>query len=165
MSIAVLCDYIILIGALAVAITNIYNFFAKPTSKIKKKKSDEFNCKVELVLDEKLPEKFLEHDLETRDKYLKDRQQYLLDIKEAVLTETKETLNEIKNLNIEQSKAIELLTNSSKDIMRQRIMDIYHRYKKEKSYPIHEKEKLEELYKDYKAEKGNSYIDKYYNRM
>lgn len=49
--------------------------------------------------------------------------------------------------------------------MRQRIMDIYHRYKKEKSYPIHEKEKLEELYKDYKAEKGNSYIDKYYNRM
>lgn len=165
MSIAVLCDYIILIGALAVAITNIYNFFAKPTSKIKKKKNDEFNCRVELVLDEKLPEKFLEHDLETRDKYLKDRQQYLLDIKEAVLTETKETLKEIKNLNIEQSKAIELLTNSSKDIMRQRIMDIYHKYKKEKSYPIHEKEKLEELYKDYKAEKGNSYIDKYYNRM
>jgi hypothetical protein len=74
LSIAVLCDYIILIGALAVAITNIYNFFAKPTSKIKKKKDNDFNCKVELVLDEKLPEKFLEHDLETRDKYLKDRQ-------------------------------------------------------------------------------------------
>ena len=44
-------------------------------------------------------------------------------------------------------------------------MDIYHRYKKEKTYPMYEKEKLEELYKDYKAEKGNSYIDKYYNRM
>ena len=108
---------------------------------------------------------FLEHDLETRDKYLKDRQQYLLDIKEEVLAETKDTLEKIMQLNIEQSKSIELLTNSSKDIMRQRIMDIYHKYKREKTYPMYEKEKLEELYKDYKAEKGNSYIDKYYNRM
>ena len=37
--------------------------------------------------------------------------------------------------------------------------------KKEKRFPIHAKEALDELYKDYKAEDGNSYIDKYYARM
>ena len=35
------CDIIILISALCIAITNIYNFFAKPTSKLKKKKTEE----------------------------------------------------------------------------------------------------------------------------
>jgi superoxide dismutase len=29
----------------------------------------------------------------------------------------------------------------------------------------HQKEVLEQYYVDYKAMKGNSYIDKYYNRM
>ena len=30
---------------------------------------------------------------------------------------------------------------------------------------LHEKEALDQYYIDYKAIKGNSYIDKYYNRM
>lgn len=89
----------------------------------------------------------------------------MLDIKNEVLSDTKQTLDEIKALNIEQSKSIELLTTSSKDVLRQRIMAVYHQYKKEKRFPIYEKEKLAELYKDYKAENGNSYIDKYYKRM
>lgn len=50
-------------------------------------------------------------------------------------------------------------------MLRQRIMDIYHRYKADRRMPIYAKEALDELYKDYKAEGGNSYIDKYYKRM
>ena len=44
-------------------------------------------------------------------------------------------------------------------------MDIYNKYKFDKRMPIYMREALNELYKDYKAEGGNSYIDKYYNRM
>ena len=44
-------------------------------------------------------------------------------------------------------------------------MAIYHEYKFERALPIHVKEALDELYKDYKKEGGNSYIDKYYGRM
>ena len=44
-------------------------------------------------------------------------------------------------------------------------MDIYHQYKEYRKFPIYAKEKLDELYKDYKREGGNSYIDKYYGRM
>lgn len=64
-----------------------------------------------------------------------------------------------------QTDAIETLQKGTKDVLRQKIMDIYHEYKNIRKFPIYVKEKLDELYKDYKAENGNSYIDKYYDRM
>ena len=165
MSISQLCDIIILISALCIAITNIYNFFAKPTTKLKKKKTEELNNQISDILDEKLPEILLAHDLETRQKYLDDKQNCLNEIKTAVLTDVKDTLDSIYKLNLEQNESIKTLSQGNKDMLRQRIMDIYYTYRDEKKLPIHKKEALDELYKDYKAEGGNSYIDKYHNRM
>lgn len=165
MSFSQICDIIILVSALCIAFTNIYNFFAKPTSKLKKKKSEELQTQISDTLDEKLPDILLEHDLETRQKYLNDRQQYLNEIKTEVLTDVKEILDDIYKLNLEQNESIKTLSQGNKDMLRQRIMDIYYTYREEKRLPIHKKEALNELYKDYKAEGGNSYIDKYYNRM
>ena len=158
MSFSQFCDIIILVSALCIAITNIYNFFAKPTSKLKKKKTEELNNQISGILDEKLPEILLEHDLETRQKYLNE-------IKTEVLTDIKDTLDSIYKLNLEQNESIKTLSQGNKDMLRQRIMDIYYTYRDEKKLPIHKKEALDELYKDYKAEGGNSYIDKYHNRM
>ena len=165
MSISQFCDIIILVSALCIAITNIYNFFAKPTTKLKKKKTEELNNQISDILDEKLPEILLEHDLETRQKYLDDKQNCLNEIKTAVLTDVKDTLDSIYKLNLEQNESIKTLSQGNKDMLRQRIMDIYYTYRDEKKLPIHKKEALDELYKDYKAEGGNSYIDKYHNRM
>ena len=61
--------------------------------------------------------------------------------------------------------SIEVLKQGTKDVLRQKIMAIYHEYKSGRAFPIHVKEALDELYKDYKKEGGNSYIDKYYGRM
>ena len=165
LSISQFCDIIILVSALCIAITNIYNFFAKPTTKLKKKKTEELNNQISNILDEKLPEILLEHDLETRQKYLDDKQNCLNEIKTAVLTDVKDTLDSIYKLNLEQNESIKTLSQGNKDMLRQRIMDIYYTYRDEKKLPIHKKEALDELYKDYKAEGGNSYIDKYHNRM
>lgn len=44
-------------------------------------------------------------------------------------------------------------------------MAIYHQYKKQKSLPIHAREAVDQYYKDYKKQNGNSYIDKYYARI
>ena len=165
LSISQLCDIIILVSALCIAITNIYNFFAKPTTKLKKKKTEELNNQISDILDKKLPEILLEHDLETRQKYLDDKQNCLNEIKTAVLTDVKDTLDSIYKLNLEQNESIKTLSQGNKDMLRQRIMDIYYTYRDEKKLPIHKKEALDELYKDYKAEGGNSYIDKYHNRM
>ena len=165
LSISQFCDIIILVSALCIAITNIYNFFAKPTTKLKKKKTEELNNQISDILDKKLPEILLEHDLETRQKYLDDRQNCLNEIKTEVLTNVKDTLDNIYKLNLEQNESIKTLSQGNKDMLRQRIMDIYYTYRDEKKLPIHKKEALDELYKDYKAEGGNSYIDKYHNRM
>ena len=165
LSFSQICDTIVLVSAMCIAFTNIYNFFAKPTSKLKKKRTEEIQEQISDTLDEKLPEILLEHDLETRQKYLSDRQNYLNEIKTEVLTDVKDMLDSIYKLNLEQNESIKTLFQGNKDMLRQRIMDIYYTYRDEKKLPIHKKEALNELYKDYKAEKGNSYIDKYYNRM
>lgn len=160
-----ICNWIILLGAVTVAIINIFKFFGKPISFFKKKKDNEYHKTLKESLDKIMPTYFEQHDLQTRDKYLKDRLNYLNEIKNAVLKDTKDVLEEIRQLSVEQSKNLEKLNQSSKDILRQKIMSIYHQYKEYRKMPLFAKEALDELYKDYKAQGGNSYIDKYYSRM
>ena len=62
-------DFVILASALAMAITNLYNFFAKPTAKFKQRRLKQEKEQIQEVLDEELPEILLKRDLETRDKY------------------------------------------------------------------------------------------------
>lgn len=159
------CNWIILIGGVTVAIINIFKFFGKPITFFKKKKDKEYQENLKKALDDIIPEYLEQHDLQTRDRYLADRLRYLKEIKESVLKDTKDILEEIKELSIEQSKNLEKLNQSSKDVLRQKIMAIYHQYKDCRKMPIFVKEALDELYKDYKSQEGNSYIDKYYKRM
>jgi hypothetical protein len=66
-------DLIILIGALCAAIYKIWDFFAKPTSRLKSKAKQRREAEIEAVLNRILPEKLKTHDLETREKYKADR--------------------------------------------------------------------------------------------
>ena len=151
-------DIIILIGALCAAIYKIWDFFAKPTSKIKKRSEEKEAERIRAILDVELPARFLEHDLETREKYKSDRQQYLIDIKNEVI-------NTI-GVNVSQNEAdLEALKISARDVLREKIMAIYHKNKHERSMSEYEREALIQYYKDYKALKGNSYIDRRYERM
>ena len=126
-----ICDWIILLGAVSVALLNIIKFFAKPTSFLKRKKDKEFQNNLKNALDKIMPTYFECHDLETRDKYLNDRKRYLEEITQEVLNNTKDVLEEIKAMNIEQSENLRILNQGSKDVLRQKIMSIYHQYKKE----------------------------------
>ena len=66
-------DFIILFGALCAAIYKIWDFFAKPTSNIKKKRLERQKALIREVLNEELPQRFETHDLATREKYKADR--------------------------------------------------------------------------------------------
>lgn len=167
LSIEELCDWIILIAAAGAALYKILGWFNSSFKWGKKKKEkliEERKQEIGKVLEEKMPDLFLKHDLETRQKYLNDRLNYLNEIKNEILTSMGDTLNEIKEMDAEQSKQISLIHQSSKDMLRQRIMAIYHNCKVSKKISIYDREALDEAYKDYKKEGGNSYIDKYYNR-
>lgn len=151
-------DYIILFAALLGAIYKIWDFFATPTSKLKQKAEEKEKQRIGAVLDEKLPKILYDHDLETRDKYKGDRQNYLNEIKAEVL---KEIGDDMKT----NTETIEALVISAKDVLREKIMAIYHKNKYNRTFTEYEREALNQYYIDYKALNGNSYIDKRYNRM
>ena len=165
MNLESVCDLIILFGTAYFMILKMIDSFAKPTSKLKKKRVDKEKEKIKEALDEALPKYLESHNIEIKEKFLNE-------IKEALHEENKNDLEEIKEINKSQNEQLKYLkemilkiNNSSKDIMRQKIMAIYHANKKTKTLTIYDKETLDELYKDYKAQNGNSYIEKYYARM
>lgn len=153
-----LVDYIILGGALVGALYKIYEFFAKPTSKIKQRAINKEKERIGAVLDEKLPIILYNHDLKTREKYKNDRQNYLNEIKAQVLAEIG---GEVSS----NTKTIDALVISAKDVLREKIMAIYHKNKYNRTLTEYEREALNQYYIDYKALHGNSYIDKRYNRI
>ncbi len=153
-----LVDWIILLGALVAAIYKIWDFFAKPTSKLKQRVRDKEKERISIIIDEKMPTILYNHDLEVRNKYKADREKYLKEIKDEVLFEVGDDI--IKN-----KEVIEALKISAKDVLREKIMAIYHKNKATRSLTEYEKEALDQYYKDYKALLGNSYIDKRYARM
>lgn len=161
-------DVIILVGAILVAIKTICEWFGKPISFFKKKTDVAFDEKVVSIIKRVMPDLFLEHDLQIRDKYRSDREAYLKDIKSEVLQSIQTELVQVKDLAEEVSVLTEqyvALVVSAKDVLREKIMVIYYKNKKDKTLTFHEKEALDQYILDYKAMKGNSYIDKYYKRM
>lgn len=153
-----ICDWIVLIGGVCFAIERVYNFFAKPTKDLKKKAEEAEKARIQEVVKEMLPQYLHNHDLETRDRYKSDRMNYLKEIKAEVLKEVGADINE-------NNDTIEALRISARDVLREKIMAIYHKNKTTRTMSEYEKEALTQYYKDYKALKGNSYIDKRYSRM
>jgi hypothetical protein len=128
-------DLIILLGALCAAIYKIWDFFAKPTSTLKARREERERARIKQVLDKELPAILEKHDLKTRDKYKADRQNYLKEIKNEVLEEVSDPISKNQD-------DLEALKISAKDVLREKIMAIYHKNKRERALPEHEKEAL-----------------------
>ena len=158
MTVSELVDYIILLGALCAAIYKIYDFFATPTSKIKQRAQEKEKARIKAIVNEIMPQILYNHDLETREKYKSDRLNYLNEIKEEILQEIGDDIST-------NSQTIDALVISAKDVLREKIMAIYHKNKYNRTMTEYEREALNQYYVDYKALNGNSYIDKRYNRM
>lgn len=155
------CNVIIIVGGAIMAVKNVAEWFGKPIRLFKKKSDTIFEEKVIAILKKVLPGILLEHDLETRNKYRADREAYLQEIKSEVLKSIQGELGQVAQL----TEQYEALVISAKDVLREKIMAIYHKNKRERILTLNEKEALDQYYVDYKAMKGNSYIDKYYKRM
>lgn len=143
-----ICNIIIIIGGAIMAIKNVSEWFGRPIRLFKKKTDEVFKDKVLEILNEELPNLFKNENI-------------LNKVKQEVLKEMQSEVDQISNL----AKQYEALAVSAKDVLREKIMQIYFKNKKDKIMTLHEKEALDQYYIDYKAIKGNSYIDKYYNRM
>lgn len=156
-----ICDVVILIGAVVLAIERICAGIGKPWKFAKKKNEEQTRALIKQVLNEVLPEILEERDIQTRDKYRADRQRYLEEIQKEVLANIAAELSQVTNLD----QKYEVLACSARDVLREKIMMLYHKNKKDRKLSWHEREALTQYYKDYKAMNGNSYIDRYYARM
>lgn len=191
MNLASICDVIILIGAVILATTRIIDFFKntgkgvkKQVDKVKEEQEREFKEKVDIqiretvtpmleqhsrtlvasfegLLDKYLPDRLVEHDLEVRQKYLADRQRYLSEIKEEVVCVMKDKIQAVETHEDQMNVFVEVL----KELLRERIMEIYRRNKSVRQLEEHERFELKQAYASYKSINGNSYIDGYYATM
>lgn len=166
-------EILLYISGLMVALTTIYNFISnigiftkKKVNKVHKQRIDavldaELEDRVVAILNAKMPDILYQHDLEVKETYLADRQRYLNEIKDEVATEMQgefTVLDELKDY-------VSQLALSAKDVLREKIMGVYHKNRNDRTLTENEKEALDVYYKDYKAIGGNSYIDRYYRRM
>lgn len=133
----------------------------KPIKLFRNRAEEGFEEKVVAVLRKVLPGILLEHDHETRARYLADRERYLEDIKSEVVREIGTRLDRVDTLS-EQYKALEI---SAKDVLREKIVCMYENNKDARRLRHFERRALDQYYIDYKAMKGNSYIDIIYERM
>lgn len=156
-----ICNIIIIVGGAIIAIKNVAEWFGKPIKLFKKKSDNSFDAKVVAIIQREMPAILEAHDLDTRQRYLNDRQNYLNEIKNEVLKGVKDELTQVGTL----TKQYEALAVSAKDVLREKIMQVYFKNRGNRSLTLHEKEALDQYYIDYKAIKGNSYIDRYYGRM
>lgn len=191
MDLAMICDVIILIAAVLGAITAIWKFIfnsgkgiKRTVDKVTEEKEAEFNAKVDArarqiaqpmvdaavrnltssfegLLDKHLPDRLYQHDLEIRKTYLSDRQKYLCEIKDEVVTILKDRIDAVD----EHDEQMHVFTEVMKELLRERIMEIYRRNKGLRQLEDHERYELKQAYASYKSINGNSYIDGYYETM
>lgn len=191
MDLAVICDVIILIAAVLGAITAIWKFIfnsgrgiKRTVDKVAEEKEAEFNAKVDAriaekvqpmieqsartltasfegLLDKHLPNRLIAHDLEIRQKYLADRQRYLCEIKDEVIQVMQDRITAVD----EHEDQMKVFTEVMKELLRERIMEIYRRNKHLRQLEDHERYELRQAYASYKSINGNSYIDGYYATM
>ena len=116
-----ICNGIIFVSAVLIAIKNVAEMLGKPIKIFRNRAEESFEEKVVAVLRKVLPDILLEHDHETRTRYLADRERYLEDIKGEVVKEISTRLNRVDTLS-EQYKALEI---SAKDVLREKIVCMY----------------------------------------
>jgi hypothetical protein len=92
----------------------------------------------ETLLDKYLPTRLVEHDLETRKKYLEDRQKYLCDIKDEVVATMKDRISAVDT----HEEQMNVFTEVLKELLRERIMEIYRRNKSLRQLEEHERFEL-----------------------
>ena len=191
MDLGTICDVIILIAAVLGAIGGIWKFILnsgkgikKTVDKVTEEKETEFNAKVdervkqvaqpmieaavrtltasfEGLLDKHLPDRLEAHDHETREKYLADRQRYLCEIKDEVVKVMGDKISAVET----HDEQMIVFTEVLKELLRERIMEIYRRNKHLRQLEEHERFELKQAYASYKSINGNSYIDGYYETM
>lgn len=143
------CNIIILVSAVIIAVKNIYGFIKKPVDDLHGRAQTAEEKHIEEVLEKKLPE------------MVNDSHENIID-----------SLEEIKGLVLDQQhsfdkiqKSVDLLNVSQMDLMRYNMNRLYYKYRPFKKILDCDKKAFIKLYKDYHDMGGNTWIDALYKEV
>ena len=143
------CNIIILVSAVIIAVKNIYGFLKKPVDDLHGRAQTAEEKHIEEVLEKKLPE------------MVNDTHESIID-----------SLEEIKGLVLDQQhsfdkiqKSVDLLNVSQMDLMRYNMNRLYYKYRPFKKILDCDKKAFMKLYTDYHDMGGNTWIDTLYSEV
>ena len=149
LSLQEICNIIILVSAVIIAVKNIYGFLKKPVDDLHGRAQSAEQHRIEEILSKKVPE------------MVKTNQEDIID-----------SLEEIKGLVLDQQhnldkiqKSVDLLNTSQMDLMRYNMNRLYYKYRPFKKILDCDKKAFMKLYNDYHDMGGNTWIDSLYNEV
>lgn len=99
------------------------------------------------------------------EKKKKEREEHFNEWKEFYLTVKKETQSQEEKRIGEINNNINKLINSSNDMLRKELVDIYYKFLPYKKIPVYTKKTFMRLYEDYHLQGGNSFIEEVYKEV
>lgn len=149
LSLQEICNIIILVSAVIIAVKNIYGFLKKPVDDLHGRAQSAEQRRVEEILSKKVPE------------IVKTNQEDIIDSLEEIkglVLDQQHNLNEIQ-------KSVDLLNISQMDLMRYNMNRLYYKYRPFKKILDCDKKAFMKLYNDYHDMGGNTWIDSLYNEV
>lgn len=156
------CNIIVLIGGVAGAVAAIAALCGKPITFFKKKKAaqrEKDREDLSQTISIQLAPKF-----ESLIKQISLLSQVQVE-HNTTLEEMREEMEAQRKTLQEQKETLDIMVVTTKDLLRKAILNIYNDNKHHRTLTETERELVDELYRDYRREHGNSYIEKKYNRM
>ena len=95
----------------------------------------------------------------------KEREEHFNEWKEFYLTVKKETQSQEEKRIGEINNNINKLINSSNDMLRKELVDIYYKFLPYKKIPVYTKKTFMRLYEDYHLQGGNSFIEEVHKEV
>lgn len=167
-----LCNIIILVSAVILAVKNIYSFFRKPVDDLHDREIDREERHINDVLQKQIPQMLEKHSLKLQDTRRLEDEEMAQTIKDSVVAAVSDKIEELKEITLDQGtelkhiqQSIDLLNASQLDLMRYNMNGLYYKYRPYKKILDCDKKAFIKFYNDYHSMGGNTWIDTLYEEV
>lgn len=161
-----ICNVIILVSAVIIALKNIYGFVRKPVTDLQDKARLAEEKRIVETVEKKMPEILKEHSKNVKSERQLEDKKMADSIKEAVIDAMDDKIEEVKEIQLDQGtqmqriqQTVDLLNTSQMDLMRYNMNRLYYKYRPYKKILDCDKKAFIKLYNDYHEMGGNTWID------
>ena len=161
-----ICNIIILVSAVIIAVKNIYGFVRKPVTDLQDKARLAEEKRIVETVEKKMPEILKEHSKNVKSERQLEDKKMADSIKEAVIDAMDDKIEEVKEIQLDQGtqmqriqQTVDLLNTSQMDLMRYNMNRLYYKYRPFKKILDCDKKAFIKLYNDYHEMGGNTWID------